>query len=1398
MKFSPRHILAIAALALGLVSATGASAQVATIADQPLANSASATVLPNLMYILDDSGSMNWNWMPDQIQRTSLGTIFSHCRACYTMTASTFTGSNASSDTVNFGSNHNAQARWQVTFLSGTLPAPLVIGTVYYVRAAGLTSNRFALENQAGTLIDITGNSSSGSVVVSICSGPGGGNQSGQPAAGWPCGNDQATPTTYPSGSNVDYGDPPFYSQDFNKIYYNPDITYSPAVDSTGASLGNSVPTLAKNDYYQDPTTTNLVAQYQEIIYCTTNTPTALNLLDPNVCRFNGRHNTGTFISATAPKWFLYTGSTVNVGTNANAAYPSQQYIYRKVYTTSNPVYYNIDSNEFCNDIQLTSCALATAAGAAPDAVNKLPAPVRWCKTADDAQLTTLVTGNSGSPATARCRKKFDKTAYPYPRYGRFTRVDITAGNAPFLKGASATRTDCAAAASCTYAEELQNFANWWSYYRIRLSLMKTATGKAFLSIDDRYRIGFITINPNNPVTSSKFLGVSRFNSAQRVSWYAKLYAQTTNGSTPLREALSRVGRYYAGLASGINSGMTPDPTQYSCQTNYSLLTTDGYWNGNNDDQNLAGSSVGNVDNALGPYVKRADGTYDGNLAGSSRTLADVALYYYQTDLRTSGPMATDNVPTNPTGDTNPQQHMVTFTLGLGLEGFMDYIPNYDSSALGDFAKIKAGATGCSWTTGTCDWPSPAGNEPSTLDDLWHAAVNGRGRYFSAGDPNSLALGLQTALANLKVATASASASATSSPNITQTDNFIFSSTFRTGLWDGEIVAQRIDLSTGAILPAIVWSAQAQLDAATTANSDSRLIFTIDESGGNKRKNFKYVNLSSTAAGAILPEQAYFSNKCGNLAQCTLLTATQQAIANSGLNLVDYLRGQRQYESFTAPDTIAPFRTRDHVFGDPVNATPAFVSKPNFRFTDNVVPVYDTFVATWANRRNILFIAANDGMLHAFNGDTGGEEWAYVPRITMPILNKLATANWSATHRFTVDGSPSVMDAYFGGAWHTVLVAGLNGGGRGYYALDVSDPDNTKVLWELCSDATLCANVDTDLGLTFGNAVIAKRASDSKWVAFVTSGINNVSPGTGVGFLYTVDLATGAVLNKVSTGVGTVATPSGMNRLAGFADDFAFDNTAKFIYGGDLQGNVWKFDTSTSTPTKSLLAVLKDSTGKVQPITTRPELAFIQGFPVVYIGTGRYLGPNDLQDPATLAPPETYSYAQSLYGIKDRGVTYPNFRAGSVVANTIIDAGTTRSTSNNQVNWATQDGWYVDFNPSNTSFGERVNLDPQLVQGILIVVTNVPNNSACSVGGDSWLYFFDYKNGTYVASATGNVAGSKFTGKIIVGAVTIRLPSGTFKEITTDSTGGHSSNPVPTPISNLPGRRISWREIFAR
>ncbi len=1293
----------IAASGFTLAAHGPALAQLADLADVPLANSPSDAVLPNLMYILDDSGSMMWSYMPDNVHQLSSGTVVNNCKS-------------VTSTSVSIASTQCA---------SGGTPA--------------------------------------------------------------------------------DWGEPPYFSAQFNQIYYNPDITYAPGVSSLGASLGNAVPTAAMEDAYLDPTTTkNLTTTYPEIYYCNTASPTSTQLSNTAICRRNGINN----LQAAPRNYFLYwdnnsTSTTVPYGGYPvrNATSSALSFRYRIVQYTGNPYYFRIAPNEYCSDSNLVNCQLAPAAGAAPDATNIIPAPVRYCKTTADAISTGPISGNpAGTPL---CRKNYDST-YRYPRYGRFTRVDIVSTTASYPKGPNAVRTDCASAASCTYAEELQNFANWYSYYRTRMAMMKTATGRAFLSIDDRYRVGFITINPGNPVrsptnspTDVRYLPIATFAAAQKSAFYTVLYSQVNNGGTPLREALSRVGRYYAGKTNGINSGMPDDPVSYSCQQNFALLTTDGYWNGAGGVQLDGTTAIGNQDNSNSGYSTRAAGAYDGGLSGASNTLADVAMYYYKTDLRAAGwpaNIAANNVPTIDK-DPNNQQHMVTFTLGLGLKGLVNYTADYESNPNGDFANIKQGTNNaCSWTSGACNWPVPAQNTSTALDDLWHAAVNGRGTYYSASDPNTLAEGLSGALSALKVKTAAASASATSSPNITETDNFIYSSTFRTVKWDGEIVAQRIDPTSGNVLPAVAWSAQALLDARVTSNSDTRSIWRFDSGSATRLKAFTWTNMSAGPSGTIAAERPYFENQCTALSQCPLLTPGQQGQANNGQNMVDYLRGQTQFEG-------TAFRDREHVLGDPVNATPAFVREPRFNFNDAVTPSYASFKTANASRQGVLYIAANDGMLHAFNGDTGQELWAYVPRIVFPRLSKLASDNWDVRHEYYVDGSPQVMDVFdsTAGAWKTILVGGLNKGGRGFYALDVTDPANPKGLWEACSDNTLCEISDTDMGYSFGNPVITKRASDGRWVVLVTSGINNVTPGTGRGYLYVLDAITGAVLTKVDTGAGNTTTPSGLLKISGFANNFNINNTATFVYGGDLLGNVWRFDMSTSTPAVLRLARLTDGSSPPRPqsITSRPELGVIEGNRVIFVGTGRYLGEDDLADPATLGLP--WAYTQSFYAFKDKGTDYGDVRFSSpgLVEQTILDSdGITRSTSTNAVDWVNKDGWFVDFNPGNSSPGERVNLDPQLILGTVVVVANVPNNNACTVGGDSWIYQFDYRAGTYVASAPNQQVATKLTGKITVGIVIVRLPSGVFKYVATGATGEKLPGGVNLGGAGGASRRVSWRELI--
>jgi Tfp pilus tip-associated adhesin PilY1 len=193
--------------------------------------------------------------------------------------------------------------------------------------------------------------------------------------------------------------------------------------------------------------------------------------------------------------------------------------------------------------------------------------------------------------------------------------------------------------------------------------------------------------------------------------------------------------------------------------------------------------------------------------------------------------------------------------------------------------------------------------------------------------------------------------------------------------------------------------------------------------------------------------------------------------------------------------------------------------------------------------------------------------------------------------------------------WKTILVGGLNHGGRGYYALDITTPASPKALWEFTHD---------NLGYSYGNPVITKL-KDGTWVVIVASGYNNVGPGDGKGYLFILNADSGALIRAITTDVGDTTTPSGLARITAWANFPDNNNTAQRVYGGDLLGNLWRFDVNGDIPTTvdppvydaQRLATLKDAGGVAQPITSKPELGKIAGQPVVFVGTGQLLGATD-------------------------------------------------------------------------------------------------------------------------------------------------------------------------------------------
>lgn len=1354
-RFSSSYSSRVVSLALAVSVALPTSVWPGQVdlAKVPLANSTTTLVLPNLMYVQDNSGSMNWDYGPDTVATTA---------------------------------------------------------------------------NCKGT-----------------------GNGTGQ----WCC---RSTGTDHIEASNTDdvcivnkynsslRGMPPFLSSDYNHIYYNPEVTYALPVDSRGdnktVSYGTNYSAVPLDGYGKQFTATmNLITSFPDVEWCTTDAYT-------DCLRNDNYLLPGSVGAKSYTVMHIIKADMAVTAKFATGAVGAATTFQRKV----GPFYYVIVPGEYCTAPDLKVCQAANA----PTSEFSYPAKVRWCK----------------DSALSDCKAVWQKNTYVNARYptvrnnsgvvtpGSFIRVDINPAQATYGNITSAggqvivnrgNRLDCAARPTCTYAEEMANFANWFAWYRTRLQMMKTTASQAFKVIDNKYRVGFFTINNN----STYYLPVSKFNRDQKDAWYAKLFSLNASGSTPLRSTLSKVGQLFAGQYK-VNS-TDEDPMEYSCQQNFALVTTDGYWN---TDSNSAVLGLKNKGSNTAPQIGDMDsdsGTrpfYEGPTA-SSASLADTAKYFYETDLRdpskagyssttadnckvsgrddddpaityTNRDVCEDNVFVTST-DNNKKQHMTTYTLGLGVDGTLQYTSDYATAASGDYYCLKTGTC-----TPTVNWPFPEAEKASAIDDLWHAAVNGRGTYFSAKDPAQVSSGLKNALAQISSKVGAGAAAATSTLNPVAGDNYAYVARYVTAKWTGNLEKRGIDTVTGDISDTAQWCAENIAVSGCTSPShisvetvnSAQVTFCVtpyvsptpcargvlvgaeckeeipaacvgtlqSKVGTSSDTRTIYVN----GGAGLVPFDTTFANlhasyfddtKLANLSQWPALTTDQQAAAVGG-NLVNFLRGQKGYEdSSSNPADNRIFRYREGVLGDVIESQPAFIGKPTFAYLD---AGYADFVSHWATRPGTVYVGANDGMLHAFDASNGNERWAYIPTPVLPNLWKLADKSYASNHVNFVNGPPVISDVCAANCsdpatavWKTILVGSLHSGGRGYYALDVTDPDTPSLLWEFTN-----AN-DADLGYSYGDAVVTKKANGT-WVVLLTSGYNNVSGGgDGKGYLYVLNPITGDVISKLGTGEGSTTTPSGLAMVNAWADNAEKNNTTTYVYGGDLLGNVWRFNLDTSDVLK--FAVLKDDLGGVQPITVKPELGQINSKRVVFVGTGKYLETADLSD----------TQRQTVYAIKDDNATAtldnPRTATGPdhFVTQTMTTSGTTRTSTSNLVDWSSQRGWYVDLDAAKPSEGsERVNVNMQLVRGSLLVGSVVPANSVCSPGGYSWFNYFYYKTGGSV-DATGGA--SNQTSAPIVGINILYVGGTPVGGITTATGQMERKNPPfrPGSPSGFQKKRAIWREI---
>lgn len=712
----------------------------------------------------------------------------------------------------------------------------------------------------------------------------------------------------------------------------------------------------------------------------------------------------------------------------------------------------------------------------------------------------------------------------------------------------------------------------------------------------------------------------------------------------------------------------------------------------------------------------------------------------------------------------------------------------------------------------------PYGTTPGILNTI--AAAGGTGTAFDAADTTGLNSAFNTIFSNILTESGAAAAVALTSGSVIAGGK-IYQGQFNSADWSGDLIAYNTNSTTGAITSE-AWKAGTVLNG---QNYDTgRKIITYKPSSGVGIPFRWPANPASPSASEL------------DLSQVTALTTNPSLDASNpsdtGANRLNYLRGQTG---------ITGFRARlVSVLGDLVNSAPAYVGVPAFNYPDNLETAsYNTFRSTYSTRTPMLYVGANDGMLHGFDAATGQEKLAYVPSKVYPNLSKLTSTAY--THRYYVDGSPTVVDTFYSSAWHTTLVASLGAGGQGLFALDVTNPSTfseanagSLVKWEYS---------DADLGYVFGQPSIVKLNTGA-WAAVFGNGYNNSeadgsASATGYAYLYIVDIGTGALIKKISTNAGTVATPNALATPTLIDRDG--DGDVDYAYAGDLLGNMWKFDLCDennqgvcdnsasdwgvafgTTASPQPLFVAEDASGNPQPITSAVEVTRHHtgdGYQL-YFGTGKYLENTDIATTGT----------QTFYSLWDMAVSPSTISGRSELQQQTITTTLTvsgeeyRTSSSNAVDWdgsvtgSIQRGWYMDL-----VSGERVVSEPSLFDGRVLFTTLIPDATACSGGGTGWLMELDAKTGSALGGPTFDVDGDGdvdtsdhlgTAGQYASGVKKTSIPSAVRLQKNPGGPGGGTllkpislSKNDPTKavggsldveVNSMPSaqNRSSWRQIF--
>lgn len=790
---------------------------------------------------------------------------------------------------------------------------------------------------------------------------------------------------------------------------------------------------------------------------------------------------------------------------------------------------------------------------------------------------------------------------------------------------------------------------------------------------------------------------------------------------TPLGEALFEMARYWAGEASyyGKITGNYTSPIQYRCQKNFNIVITDGVSTKDNEIPGLPkafGGSYAGVDYTTytsagvaetktfkacvnkdtvssvtcpekleGSAVNNAFVGTSDDGASYGRSVRDVAMFAYDKDMRVGG---TDGDGKSFDDPKFQKQNVATYTVGFAVD-----------------------------------------------DPVLNAtAIVGKGKYYTAGNEDALFDALTNAV-NSIVASISNAGGVAAQSETTTVGNKVFQPIFNPNGWYGELRCYDLDangnLITGgcanpkAVIPAVA-SRKIYSSKVLPAQATPTVTFDFNNAADP-------TNADATLAAMTAQQQ-------------TLLGADAAAQKKT----IRFIRGE---------EGISGFRTRPNgLLGDIIDGQPAVVSVPAGVTTDTA---YSAFISANSSR-GIALIGANDGMLHAFKISDMSELMAYIPAAVYPHLKALTATDYGQAtgtpHTFHVNGTLRQQDVKFGTNWNTIVASGLGQGGQGFFAVDATNASivasAATVKWEW-NDQN-----DKEMGYSFAAPLIYNVRTSATTVVpavILANGYDNNYDDTGVGgqkttaassALYILNANTGALIKKIPvTDSAGVSQGAGLSSPAGV--DFGQDGILDYVYAGDMNGKMWRFDLTNSDPANfSVYPTPIFNAGSTHPIVMRPAIKPVSKSDgtslgnLILFGTGKLLTDADRTDTTT----------QTFYAVLDNmSSTQATVARDDLLARTIesestisssdstLRSGTYRKVSTSPSldltsTSTTWKGWRLDF-PATT---ERLVTSPMLFDDKLLFGTGITQSSEkCLPGGKGWVMGLDPMTGSVTKSSRG-------------------------------------------------------------